>query len=303
MDKEAVIAQLNGLFQHTLGEARLLAITNQVPPLQQDARQPAYLPAPAEWPDPPLNDLHAIIPDWHYPCPQLCYQEIDYKGILWLRRQRQLGHQQPDQRGGPLLLSAATLPYCVESEALLLQHRSPRSATFPDSLHIIGGSLSPRQQERPLDRSLRDTALRESREETGLTLALPENSTVFLAIEYKTGCFQAVFVPQPVTAHALTTRHTTWEGELLCIPFRQLDRLLLDTWHSFGYRLVPSCLLHLLAWLASGGPGPSIRLGSQGVSAHALYQTVMDALQQQAAEQPEIFAAQFATTAVAPVLI
>ncbi|WP_130472437.1 NUDIX domain-containing protein [Candidatus Magnetaquicoccus inordinatus] len=295
MDKQSQIARLNRIFHLFLGEICLLDWSSEAPVLQQDQEHPTCFPAPADWPEPAINDLHALVKDVSYPCTQFLYQEIDYKGVLWLRQQKLLAHTPPAPQGGAFLLGAGALPYCRESAELLVQQRSVHTATFPGGLHVIGGATSPRRRDgQPLDRSLQETAIREMREEAGLSIVLPQQSRMVIAIEFTSGFFHSVFLQVPVTRPALDQMKTTWEGELLRVPFAQLDHLLLAEGAYHKLRWVPSGMMHLLSWLAWGDLDPQLRFGGKGQTAGELFATILEHLEYQLREQPEALRARFA---------
>jgi hypothetical protein len=299
MFDSSLMERLNGIFYTFLGEVILLAVTNQVPALQQDRVAPTYHPAPTDWPVPPINEYHALIKDYRYPAPCLTYQETDYKGIVWLRQQRRLAEKRADYRKGLYLLGAALLPYSAQSAEMVFHQRSPRSATFPDALHILGGATAPRRNEGMLlDRSLRDTAMREAREEAGLEIVIPEMSPTSIGIEFCSGFFHAVFLQTPVSTQALDAMQSTWEGQLLRVPFRQFDQLVLGQGAFQNRRWVPSGMLHLLVWLACSGIDPALRFGSHNQSALAFLAFLLDHLESQIIQQPEALRARFAAATV-----
>ncbi|MBF0097207.1 MAG: hypothetical protein HQM04_11725 [Magnetococcales bacterium] len=295
MSDPNLIERLNGIFYTFLGEVILLAVTHQAPVLQQDRAVPTYHPAPVDWPEPPINEYHALIKDYLYPAPCLTYQETDYKGIVWLRQQQRLAEKRADYRKGLYLLGAALLPYAAESAEMVFHQRSPLSATFPDALHIIGGATSPRRNEgMVLDRSLRDTAMREAREEAGLPIFIPETSATAIGIEFRSGFFHATFLQTPVSTQALDAMQSTWEGQLLRVPFQQFDQLVLGQGAFQNVRWVPSGMLHLLVWLAWSGVDPALRFGSNNQSAPELLASLLDHLERQILQQPEALRARFA---------
>ncbi|HEX7243801.1 MAG TPA: NUDIX domain-containing protein [Longimicrobiaceae bacterium] len=214
-----------------------------------------------------INDPHAMLvepPQVHLDPVQLRARTLDYAELEALRRR---------DRHGPVVTAGAVV-VCPEKRVVVLHHRSRDSRTFPDHLHVIGGSYQPPVRDKGVDDhlSLRSAAQREVQEEIGAVITLDNNPPMLLAEERSERFFQCIVLGAQISASQLSRLRQNWEAEgLVQVPYDQLQKLLV----SPPVPWVPTGKGHVLAWLAHGAPGAGRRAKFAGRSAAEVFGQVL----------------------------
>lgn len=195
-----------------------------------------------------INDPHAMLiqePDLMHSPVHLRAQTLDYAALEMLRKEEKHQH----------ILSAGAVIVCPEARTLVFHHRSTRSRTFPDCIHIIGGAYQPPGVRPGVDYdslSLKSAAQREVKEETNAVITCDNFPPMLLAEERSERFFQFVLLGTEISANQLKSMKENWEGEgIVKITFDQLRAFLVAPPKPW----VPSGKAHVLAWLALGAPG------------------------------------------------
>lgn len=222
-----------------------------------------------------VNDPHAILtrtPVWSDNPVVFNVRTLDFAAVSAMRH---FGKR-------PALLSGGALVFCEATQELLLHRRAENSATYPGSLHILGGGyMPPGVSGRNFDQhGLVDTARREVLEEARVSLALETLPPMLLATESTTGFVQFVLLGVNLTRFDMERASPNWEGSgLTRVAFGQLYESLVHadshdaTASHVGW--VPSGKAHVLAWLALGAPGAKSPLRFGRYSATELFEAVM----------------------------
>lgn len=158
----------------------------------------------------------------------------------------------------PAVLSAGAIVFCPADRTVLLQHRSGEVATYPHAIHILGGNYEPQRALHKYDDidadPLRFCALREVREESGLSGLETRRAAVLVSEELTTGFVQFVYAALAVRQADCGSVLNSPEGGVRWVGLTELERLLADA-HSL--QVVPSGAALLLAWLGLGAPDQS----------------------------------------------
>lgn len=195
-----------------------------------------------------INDPHAMLlqaPDLLHSPVQLKAYTLDYAALEVLRNENKHQH----------IVSANAVIVCPDARVLVLQHRSPKSRTFPDCIHIIGGAYQPPNITPGIDfdsLSLKSTAQREVKEETNIVITCDSFPPMLLAEEQSTRFFQFVLLGADISVNQLNCLKENWESTgIVKDPFDKLRTFLVSPPKPW----TPSGKAHVLAWLALGAPG------------------------------------------------
>jgi len=156
-----------------------------------------------------------------------------------------------DKNIKPNIISAGAVLIDNEKKVLIVHQRSLNSATYPGYYHILGGAFLPKMNNysTTYDTTLKYTVIREIAEETNSEIEIKNLNDVryrTFSEELTTGFIQYEFLG--ATVNIKGNGHGNWEGNLIHIPFSELeDKLIKLNW-------VPSGKMHILAWLALGAP-------------------------------------------------
>lgn len=223
----------------------------------------------------PLNEEHAIfVGSDLFNGVNLSCEICDFAYIKAMRTlYKESADLQERKRGNPEILSAGAVLVCAKERKILVHKRSPRSATYPDRLHILAGAykpLVPRGNfDSPGDReSLEYTMIREVFEESSIIVRrYPIKEPVCVARELDTGFVQFVYLGVRVTASDYEKAEANSEGQVVSIAFNDLEEMLRqpENW-------VPTGRAHILMWLALGAPGAGFFAKFGGKSAKALFE-------------------------------
>ena len=149
----------------------------------------------------------------------------------------------------PFVLSASILLVCDETREIFVQRRSNFCDAAAGLLHTVSGA-----QKYPLshdgDVALLETARREVREETGLTLVPDPGVPLMLIRERMAWSFQFLVAGARITRSQAERMSTSVEGDIVAIGFDALESLLSEPldWAATGF-------FHVLVWLALDGKG------------------------------------------------
>ena len=158
----------------------------------------------------------------------------------------------------PAVLSAGAIVFCPADRTVLLQHRSAEVATYPHAIHILGGNYEPQCALHKFDDidtdPLRFCALREVREESGLSGLETRRAAVFVSEELTTGFVQFVYAALAVRQADCGRVLNSPEGSVRWVGLAEIERILADAHSS---QIVPSGAALLLAWLGLGAPDQS----------------------------------------------
>ena len=221
---------------------------------------------------PEINDLHAMCSDE----PVLIQRPVafhvktlDFASLKVLRKRDK--HE--------YVLSASVVVVCRKRKMLILHHRSKDSATYPDSLHTLGGAYQPNVD----GPSLVKTGKREVLEEIGASVLAEEVPPMVLALESTTRFLQLVILGANITGRQCDNLSSNWEAEgIVKIPFDDLRRRLIESIRikdssgkerEIGW--VPSGKAHVLSWLAHGAPGAGLKPSFNGLSPEALFNDIV----------------------------
>jgi hypothetical protein len=211
------------------------------------------------------NDPHAILvgePIWQSDPVHLDAKHVDFAGVCALR----------DEGLKPEILSSSALIISSDSQEVILHRRAPDVATYPGSLHTLGGAfMPPNTGGVDADRlSLTSTVQREIHEETQVSLITENFPPMMMAKELKSGFIQLVFLGFNISTAAAGRLKENWEGNIVRVPFSKLPTILRDTtW-------VPTGKSHVLAWLALGAPGTKRKTKFGDLSASQLFNSVVN---------------------------
>jgi hypothetical protein len=220
------------------------------------------------------NDPHAILsksPVWSDNPVVFSVRTLDFGDVSALRH---VGKQ-------PAVLSGLALCFCEATQELLLHRRAEDSATYPGSLHILGGGyMPPGVKARDDQYSLVNTARREVLEEAQVVFAWEAMPPGALATELTTGFVQFVLLGVNLSRYDIERATPNREGSgLTRVAFDELFESLVRTDSDdpiashVGW--VPSGKAHVLAWLALGAPGSKSPLRFGPYSATELFEAVM----------------------------
>ncbi|MCB9663952.1 MAG: HAD-IA family hydrolase [Alphaproteobacteria bacterium] len=167
----------------------------------------------------------------------------------------------------PPVLSAGAIVFCPEDRTLLLQRRGAHVDTYPSCHHLLGGNYEPHDGFSPRDDvqqpALRNTAIREIEEESGVRLTDTGTALVLTSTETTTGFRQlyyaglAVTMAQKQELRARAASHQVsyiGEGEWDFVPLAWLVEQVRGGRQDEPFRFVPSGAMLLLAWLGMGAP-------------------------------------------------
>lgn len=196
-----------------------------------------------------LNELHAIAERWNGDeAPEVRANAVDFADVLALR---ELAGQASEM---PHVLSSGAVLICPSKRFILLHRRSSNSATYPNSLHILGGAFKPSEDRGVIDvpgdrQSLEFTMIREVFEESGL-IVRGYQEPICVATEVDTGFIQFVYLGVRITETQAAELSANAEGDLVTLSFDNLVTRLSDatSW-------VPTGRAQVLMWLGLGAPG------------------------------------------------
>ena len=218
----------------------------------------------------PLNEMHGLCQGWRGQRERIAVQTCDF-AELQARRQlaRERGLPPPEP------LSACGVAPCASARVLLMQRRSPHSATYPGALHVFGGAYAAPEPRghfaRPGDRdSLDFTLVREVFDECG-ALVRPGGVPLLLAQESDTGFVMLAYLGLRIARTQLARMQGQDEGALLRIGFDELPERLRD-----GAGWTPSARAQTLLWLALGAPGAGKAATFAGRPARAAFDHVIN---------------------------
>jgi hypothetical protein len=176
----------------------------------------------------------------------------------------------------PPVLSGNTLLCCSSRREVYLHYRSEKVDTKKGVLHIFGGSYEHSQFKND-EASLRRTAEREVREESGVSVVIPADCIRIVATEDDTGFVQLNFCGVDVPAGSVDVADSTnsksfrAEGSVLACPFHKVGETLVESlWAESGKAVV-------LAWLALGAP-TTRKPGFSSRLAKKMYREAMERL-------------------------
>lgn len=182
--------------------------------------------------------------DWKADQVVLPAKALDYATVVVLR-----------ERGCFVpLLSANAVLVCAPLGELILQCRDERMDTYGGQkrwVHTIGGGYKGGMVG---DRfKLRNTAVREVYEETGVHVSIPSRVPLLLMQETDTGFIQAAFLGVTVARKSSAELSPGPEGTIRRVPFEDLEQALI------AWDWVPTGKVAVLAWLALGAPNAGVR--------------------------------------------
>lgn len=189
------------------------------------------------------------------------YHSLFYSEVLALR----------EQGKRVKLVSANVVVYCEESRCILAHRRSDKSADFCRTLHTFGGAyMPPGVGQRGDLGGLKECVERELHEESGLGAAIPNGTPIVLLEEPSIDYVQVAFLGVNIPSNILDRSRETWEGDVVRIPFDELE-VKLCNFHDW----TPSGLLHILFWLALDAPNSKAKLKFAGKSADSVLKKVV----------------------------
>lgn len=218
-----------------------------------------------------INDPHALLnhPTNYFDSPiTFHYKTTDFATICALREIQEK----------PQIISAGVVAINEEKRTLFLHRRTPKSATYANALHIIGGGYAPLStDERVKDDgySLKNTMTREFSEEFRIQVNIPKNIKILFGKESDTGFIQIVALGATVDSDDIDKIHTNWEGDKVLLEFDDLYDKLTDK-NEFW---VPSGKAHILIWLALGAPSCHPNTKFSGYSAKELFDKIIGQLE------------------------
>jgi 8-oxo-dGTP pyrophosphatase MutT (NUDIX family) len=193
------------------------------------------------------NELQAIISErnckkinWNDDPLKIFSEKIRFSNAMLLRKHHK----------SPMIITGNVLIINPDSKKLILQARSEKSATYPNSLHIFGGALLPKDKRNNIhdNNFIKSTVLRELNEEINLTPNI-DNSLIVISKELDTGYFQINFLGATISNQDHNYAYANWEGEQEIILFNELEDKLEEN------NFVPAAKALILIWLAFGAPG------------------------------------------------
>lgn len=162
----------------------------------------------------------------------------------------------------PPILSANAIIFCPTTKQVLIHLRAPRVATYPNALHFLGGNYEPGVELEKFDdvdsaSPLRQAAIREVKEESGLTIPEPSNAIVFIGEELTSGFVQFTYAGISVDSNKDKVSPGP-EGGVDWYSLSDLVRFA-ETGSIKGgepdaLKIVPSFAINLLMWLKLGAP-------------------------------------------------
>lgn len=220
------------------------------------------------------NDTLGIIIDneiqWQSDPIEIDYKSTDFYTIKALRKNGELPH----------IISGCSLIICTEERKIILHKRSRESATYPDAIHIFGGSFIGKGQdnyrESEGDEYITRTIQRELHEESRLDIPKEriEKCKISIAEELTTGFFQVTALGLDITKKELKKimaepSSNNKEGKTLIIGFDDIEKTV------SGGMFVPTGAAHLMLWLGLGAPGTSRKTKFSGKSAQELFSDIV----------------------------
>lgn len=144
-------------------------------------------------------------------------------------------------------LYAGALVTCSERQLLYLHRRSSRVRKYPNQLHTMSGNFIP-AGEFDSETRLADTAQREIGEEMKVPIDVDAARYPSVLIhELESDRRIISYLGVDISAEESARIRSSGEGQVVPVPFRELDRFL--AMEDF----VKSGLINVLAWLALGG--------------------------------------------------
>jgi len=211
------------------------------------------------------NDPHALLINptiWKSDPVNLDVETLDFSDICALR----------EEGGKPQIISASVVLFCKETEELIF-HRRGNVATYPNALHTFGGSYIPYGGWNPDRKGLLSTIFREVFEETQVQVNCEDIKIMAMAKEVSTGFIQLIALGLSVSSKSVNDLQGSWEGEIVQIPFENLQSVLMDN----SFNCVPSGKAHVLAWLALGAPNTKKGQKFGNLSAKELFEIIINA--------------------------
>lgn len=209
-----------------------------------------------------LSIMCSPYPKWSQSVPIITYRGVPFASISDIR---QSGIQ-------PKVISGSAVLCCHKTRQLIFQRRSSLSATYPNFLHIMGGScIAPtRGNQRPHDACIAQTIQREIHEESGLMIDYNRLKTRHISITHEktTGFIQISALGVHLTSleiQAAADIGGSDEGRIQYVDFDNLENTLTAN------DVVPTCTVNVLLWLISD---PLVR--TQRVFAGKTGQAVFD---------------------------
>ncbi|WP_332772564.1 NUDIX hydrolase [Phenylobacterium sp.] len=157
----------------------------------------------------------------------------------------------------PAILSAGAIVFCPAHRTILLQSRSRSVEQYPGCWHLLGGNYEPATDLHDCDDGADDpllrAAVREVFEESHLRLNETGDPLISFAEEHATGFVQFFLAGVAVSPAQMGGVQGSREGG---VEAMSLDRIV-DQFNNpkvAERRWVPSCALHLAAWLGLGAP-------------------------------------------------
>jgi hypothetical protein len=212
------------------------------------------------------NDPHAILsskPNWNDDPVHFEAWSLDFAAV------RSLRDKTLNADPLPLVLSVNSLLICRKSREIILHRRALHSDTFPNALHTIGGGYWPPGVDAHEGDQfrLRNTAIRETREESGVTFSLDENPPMVLLQELQTGFIQLAYLGVNISSQEAENLAPSREGTPVHIRYDDLPQKLLSDQEDW----VPTGKAAILAWLALGAPNGGWNVQFDGIKPVALF--------------------------------
>jgi hypothetical protein len=169
----------------------------------------------------------------------LDYDEYDY--IHW-KTLRDAGRKPRSVYAGAVLV-------CPDEASLYVHKRSPRVATEPGKLHAFAGGFIVDYQNNA-DHTLMHACLRELHEESSAQPQL-DGARVVIVENLEIGWIDVMYMAGVISQTNAQRLKGSKEGEVVALPFAQLEQQLTDNRRSW----VSNGIAHHLIWLKLGAPG------------------------------------------------
>lgn len=204
---------------------------------------------------PPVNKSHAFAVGYEFRQPGQRVIRFVRSDYAMVRAARNAGINPP-------ILSANAIIFCPTTRQVLIHLRAPDVATYPNALHFLGGNYEPSVEFEKFDdvdsiSPLRHAAIREVKEESGLTIPKPDKAIVFVGEELTSGFVQFTYAGISVDS----TKEKLSPGKEGGVAWYSLSELIrfAETGSIKGtkpdtLKIVPSFAINLLMWLKLGAP-------------------------------------------------
>ncbi|MFZ7111965.1 MAG: NUDIX hydrolase [Desulfatiglandales bacterium] len=162
----------------------------------------------------------------------------------------------------PPIISANAIIFCPMTRRVLVHLRAATVATYANALHFIGGNYEPsvgteRYDDSDFESPLRQAAIREIKEETGIKVSNLDKCLVVVGEETASGFVQFTYTGISVSSVTETLDPSAEGGVIWCalsalVRFAETGSL--SGRDSDSIKIVPSFALTLLIWLKLGAP-------------------------------------------------